>query len=81
MRAAILVCTGASDPFVTREHRSTFEEEMIAANADWQLHVHANAVHGFTERGVHRAGARYDEATDRRTWHAMRAFLDEKLPT
>jgi dienelactone hydrolase len=82
VRAAILVCTGAVDPFVSREHRSAFEDEMVAAGADWQLQVYAHAMHGFTERGLGdgkppRAGSQYHQATDRRSWRAMRAFLDE----
>jgi len=84
VKAAILVCTGASDPFVTLEHRSAFEDEMTKARADWQLHVYANAMHGFTERSLAEAkpmrpGSQYDEAADRRSWGAMRALFDETL--
>jgi dienelactone hydrolase len=79
VKAAVLVCTGAADPFVTREHRNEFEDEMTRANADWQLCTYANAMHGFTERSLHRPGAQYHEATDRRSWQAMRAFFDETL--
>jgi dienelactone hydrolase len=79
VKAAILVCTGAADPFVTREHRCAFEEEMTCANADWQLHAYANAMHGFTEQNLHRPGAQYDAAADRRSWRAMRALFDEMI--
>ena len=77
VRASILVCTGAADPFVTREHRQTFEDEMTKANADWQLHVSANAMHGFAERGIQRPGSAYDQAADERSWQAMQAPLAE----
>ena len=50
---------------------------MTNAAADWQLCVYANAMHGFTERNVQRPGAQYHEATDRRSWRAMRALFDE----
>lgn len=84
VKAAILVCTGAADPFITREHRSAFEEEMTSAGADWQLHVYGNAVHGFTEGRLAdpksaRPGARYHEPSDHRSWAAMRAFLEERF--
>jgi dienelactone hydrolase len=79
VKAAVLVCTGAADPFVTREHRSAFEDEMMHASADWQLNVYANAMHGFTERNGHRAGSQYDGTTDRRSWRAMRELFDETL--
>ena len=83
VKSAILVCTGAADPFVTREHRTAFEEEMTRAGADWQLHVYANAMHGFTERALEgktrRPGVQYDGATDHRSWAAMRALLADTL--
>jgi dienelactone hydrolase len=79
VKPAILVCTGAADPFVTPEHRTAFEAEMSRANADWQLCLYSNAMHGFTERNVNRPGAGYHEATDRRSWQTMRAFLEEAL--
>ena len=80
VKASILVCTGSADPHVPREHRSALEDEMTRAQADWQLHVHAGAMHGFTERGGReRPGARYDERADRRSWSAMRALFDAAL--
>jgi dienelactone hydrolase len=80
VKASILVCTGAADPYVTREHRSAFEEEMTGAQADWQMHVYAHAMHGFTERGgFERPGCKYHERADRRSWSAMRALFDEVL--
>jgi dienelactone hydrolase len=84
VRAAILVCTGAADPFIGRDQRTAFEEEMTHARADWQLNVYANAMHSFTEQPLpasqaQRPGMRYDEAADHRSWEAMRALLDERL--
>jgi dienelactone hydrolase len=77
--ASILVCAGVADPFVTREHRQAFEDEMVRANADWQLHVYANAMHGFTERGTQRPGSAYQEAADERSWRAMQTLLAHTL--
>jgi dienelactone hydrolase len=76
----VLVCTGAADPFVTREHRCAFEDEMTNARADWQLQIYGGAVHGFSERSERpRPGCAYDEAADRRSWTALRALLAETL--
>lgn len=77
VRASILVCTGAADPHVTREHREGFEDEMTRAAADWEMHTHSGAMHCFTERGVDRPGARYDELADRRSWTSLRALFEE----
>lgn len=79
VNAAILVCTGAADPFITREHRQAFEDEMTRGNADWQLHVYATAKHGFTERAAERPGSEYNEAADQRSWRSMQALLAEVL--
>ena len=46
VRARILVCIGARDPHVPREHRVAWEDEMSAAEIDWHLHVHGAAQHG-----------------------------------
>jgi dienelactone hydrolase len=79
VKATVLVCTGAADPFVPREHRSAFEDEMSNAKADWQMHVYADAMHGFTERNLERAGCKYEELADRRSWSAMRTLFEQEL--
>jgi dienelactone hydrolase len=79
VRAAILVCTGAADPHVTREHREGFVDEMVRAAADWQMHTYSGALHCFTERGVDRPGAKYDERADRRSWQSMRELFEESM--
>jgi len=76
----VLVCTGSADPFVTREHRASFEDEMTHANADWQMLVHGGALHGFTETNASpRAGCGHSEVADRRSWRAMRELFVEAM--
>ncbi len=41
---------GAEDPFIPSAHRSQFESEMRAADADWQINLYGRAVHGFTNK-------------------------------
>jgi dienelactone hydrolase len=79
IRASVLVCTGAADPYIPREQRAAFEDEMNAASADWQLSLYAYAQHGFTERSVNRPGSAYDAPADRRSWRALLDLLAEKL--
>src|SRR5574338_34734 len=50
VRARVLICIGARDPHVPREHRVAWEDEMTAAEVDWHLYVHGTALHGYTER-------------------------------
>jgi dienelactone hydrolase len=77
--AHVLACCGAADPFCPREQRAAFEDEMTRAGAEWQLHVHGGAMHGFTVPGIDRPGCAYEERADRRSWAAMLQLFDETI--
>ena len=80
VKAKILVCHGADDPFVPPEQVHEFLKEMQAAQADWQLVAYGNAVHSFTNPEVDKVnleGARYNRDADRRSWKAMQVFFGE----
>jgi dienelactone hydrolase len=76
VRARILVCIGARDPHVPRDHRVAWEDEMTAAEADWHLCVHGTALHGYTERTTGRPGCAYDPAAAAATRALTLAFLE-----
>lgn len=76
--AKILVCHGALDPHVPITQVSAFVEEMKTANADWQLIVYGNAMHGFThETGPKHPGVEYHALSDRRSSNAIQSFFAE----
>lgn len=80
LEAKILVCHGAVDPYVKPEAVQAFLAEMEAVHADYQLIMYSGAVHAFTQKGAGddpSQGAAYDAKADRRSWLAMRNFLDE----
>lgn len=80
IKAKILVCHGADDPFVPPAQVNAFAEEMTKSGADWQLISYGGTVHSFTnpEAGRHgNPGLAYNKLTDERSWKAMRAFFDE----
>jgi dienelactone hydrolase len=82
VRARILACTGAKDPLVPLSDVTAFQEEMAAAEADWQLIVYGKALHSFTNRNVLGMGdprMDYDPSADRQSWAAALLFLDEAL--
>jgi dienelactone hydrolase len=76
VRARILVCIGARDPHVPREHRVAWEDEMTSAEIDWHLVVHGAALHGYTERTTGRPGCAYNAAAAAATRAATFAFLE-----
>ncbi len=80
IKAKVLVCHGANDPFVTQERVVAFWNEMRDAKVDWQLNVYSNAVHSFTNPGSGddpSKGMAYNKEADLRSWQAMKTFLEE----
>jgi dienelactone hydrolase len=82
IQAHVLACTGADDPFCPRDQRAVFEEEMSGAAVDWQHHIYAGAMHGFSVPGLDpgkQPGCAYHELADRRSWAAMLGLFAEVL--
>lgn len=82
MKAKVLVCHGALDPFVTMDHLTAFSNQMQAAGVDWQVIIYGGAKHGFTNQNAGRMGhpgVAYHEPSDVRSWAAMRQFLEESV--
>lgn len=82
IRARVLVCTGAEDPFCPPDHRTAFEAEMTAAGVDWQHHIYSGARHGFTVADIDPAklpGCAYQELAANRAWAAMIGLFAEVL--
>ncbi len=79
--AAVLVLHGHDDPMVPPEQVLAFEQEMSAAEADWQLHAYGNTVHSFThpDADAPAHGSAYNPDAARRAWASMKGFLEETL--
>ena len=80
IRCKVLVCHGANDPMVPKEHVLAFQDEMRNAGVDWQMILYGGAVHSFTNPAVGNdpsKGVAYNERADRRSWEAMKAFFAE----
>lgn len=83
IRGKVLVLHGADDPLVPAVDVAAFQEEMRAANVNWQFTAYGGAVHSFTnpQAGHDPAkGVAYNEQADRRSWQAMTTFLRELFP-
>jgi dienelactone hydrolase len=84
VKAKVLVCHGALDPFITLEHVAAFTKEMQAAAVDYQINLYGGAQHGFTNPTADRLGrpgVAYHSLADLRSWGAMRQFLTELFGT
>ncbi len=77
--ASILILHGWDDPMAPPSDVLNLAKELTAAGADWQLHAYGHTRHAFTFEGANmpERGIVYNAAADRRSWAAMRAFLEE----
>ena len=80
IKAKVLVCHGADDPFVPVNEIEAFKTELNSGGVDWQMQIFSGAVHSFTQPMAgndNTRGAAYNEKADRRSWTAMQSFFDE----
>ena len=81
IRGSLLLCLGSEDPSIPIEQRTAFEEEMRAANVDWQMHLYGGVYHSFTDYRCDAFNrpdfARYSPSADRRSWKAMGDLLQD----
>ena len=83
IQAKVLVLHGADDPYASEAQIKTFQDELRAAKADWEMVYYANAVHAFTEPEAgndNAKGAAYNEKAAKRSWEALMQFLAEIFP-
>jgi dienelactone hydrolase len=82
IKAKILACHGADDPFVSADQVQKFQQSLRDAGADWQFISYGGAKHSFTSKQADARGIpalQYNAAADQRSWAAMRLFFDEIL--
>jgi dienelactone hydrolase len=80
IKAKVLVCHGADDPFVPAKDIEAFKAELNAAGVDWQMSIYSGAVHSFTQPMAgndNSRGAAYNQRADKRSWSAMESFFAE----
>lgn len=80
IKAKVLVCHGAEDPFVPPAQVAAFQDEMRGVEVDYQIIFYSGAVHSFTrpDAGTDNSkGAAYNERADKRSWEAMKTFFAE----
>jgi dienelactone hydrolase len=78
VKAKVLICHGADDPYVKPPEQAAFKEEMAKAKVTYDFIAYPEAVHSFTkpEAGHDKSkGNAYQEAADRKSWEDMRAFF------
>lgn len=83
VKARILVFNGADDKMVTADQINAFEEEMKAAQVDYQFISYEGALHSFTNPDADKYAEKFDlplaynAEADQLSWQKMSAFLEK----
>jgi dienelactone hydrolase len=81
VKAAVLVCNGADDPFTTTEQIEAFKKEMTDANVRFTFVSYTGAKHSFTNPDADTLGKKfniplaYNASADTASWSEMRTFF------
>ncbi|TSJ39069.1 dienelactone hydrolase family protein [Fluviicola chungangensis] len=85
LKAAILVCNGAADSFVSDESIREFKKQMTEAGADMTFIDYPDATHAFTNPHSTEVGKKfsmpisYNEAADQKSWVDFKKFMKSKV--
>ena len=80
IKARVLVCHGADDPFVKADEVAAFKQEMTKGAVNYKFVAYPGAVHAFTRPdagGDNSKGAAYNAAADKESFVAMKEFFAE----
>ncbi|MBY0476657.1 MAG: dienelactone hydrolase family protein [Chitinophagaceae bacterium] len=81
LKSKILVCHGATDPFVPAEEVAKFKKEMDSTGVAYTFKEYPDAVHAFTNPNATAMGEKfnipikYNAAADTASWKDMKEFL------
>lgn len=83
LKAKVLVCNGAADPFVSQESVAAFTKAMDSIGADYKYIAYEEALHAFTSKDADSLGKKFDlplayqEKADKASWNELLDLLNE----
>jgi len=81
LKAEILVCHGAADPFVPQDEVNKFKQQMDSAGIKYTFKAYEGATHAFTNPNATAMGEKfkipikYNPAADSASWNDMKDFF------
>ena len=81
VKAEVLVCNGADDPFISEDDEANFKSQMDAAGVDFEYINYPGAQHAFTDPGADAKGAEfelplaYNAEADAASWEKLKELL------
>lgn len=82
LKAKVLVCNGADDPFTSPESIETYKKQMDSINADYKYVAYLGAVHAFTSKDADALGKKfnlplaYNKEADEKSWQELQILLN-----
>ncbi len=83
LKAKVLVCNGAADPFISPESVMAFKSAMDSINADYQYISYADVKHSFTSKAADANAEKfglpleYNAEADAKSWDSLQQFFQE----
>ncbi len=83
LKAKVLVCNGADDPFVSPESIEAFKTAMDSIGASYEYISYPGVKHSFTSKAADANGAKfelplaYDAEADQKSWASLQQLLSE----
>lgn len=83
LKARVLVCNGAEDPFISPESVTAFTRAMDSIKADYNYIAYEGATHSFTSKAADSLGKKFDmplayqEKADKESWQQLQDLLNE----
>jgi dienelactone hydrolase len=83
LKARVLVCNGAADPFVSPESVVAYKEAMDGTGADYKYIAYEGAQHAFTSKEADSLGQKfglplaYQEQADKASWEELKLLLNK----
>ena len=83
LKAKVLVCNGAADPFVSPESVAAYTKAMDSIQADYKYIAYENAVHAFTSKDADSLGKKfnlplaYQKEADEKSWEELKQLLSD----
>lgn len=81
LKAKVLVCNGAADPFVSPESVTAYKAAMDSINADYKYIAYPDAKHAFTSKEADSLGEKfnlplaYQKEADEKSWAELKSLL------
>lgn len=82
LKAVVLVCNGADDPFIDQGSVTAFKSGLDSLNADYQYVAYPGVVHSFTSKYADSLGKKfnlplaYNAEADRKSWQSLQNLLN-----